>query len=131
MLRDGWYVTGDIAALDDDGFLRITDRLSRFSRIAGEMAPHILIEEAFGDVPCAVTAIADDRRGERLVALYAHADLAPADIWRRLSESGLPPLWIPERENIYRVDALPRLGTGKLDLRALQLEAERLAGIPA
>ena len=52
---DGWYVTGDIAAIDDDGFIRITDRLSRFSKIGGEMVPHMKVEEAVdaivGDTP--------------------------------------------------------------------------------
>ena len=60
---DGWYVTGDIAAIDDEGFLRITDRLSRFSKIGGEMVPHLKVEEAIaehlGDAPCCVTAVAD------------------------------------------------------------------------
>jgi acyl-[acyl-carrier-protein]-phospholipid O-acyltransferase/long-chain-fatty-acid--[acyl-carrier-protein] ligase len=126
-LRDGWYITGDIALLDDEGFLRITDRLSRFSKIAGEMVPHLRIEEAFGDVPCAVTAVADEQRGERLVALYTHVELSPADMWQRLSETELPRLWIPKRENIYRVEALPHLGTGKLDLGELKRTAERLA----
>ncbi len=59
VIRDGWYVTGDIACLDDDGFMRITDRLSRFSKIAGEMVPHLKIEEAIqpiiGEFACAVT----------------------------------------------------------------------------
>ena len=45
VLRDGWYVTGDIATIDEGGFIRITDRLSRFSKIAGEMVPHMKVEE--------------------------------------------------------------------------------------
>jgi acyl-[acyl-carrier-protein]-phospholipid O-acyltransferase/long-chain-fatty-acid--[acyl-carrier-protein] ligase len=131
VLRDGWYSTGDIAVLDENGFLRITDRLSRFSKVGGEMVPHLRVEEALDEVPCAVTGVPDDQRGERLVLLYANAELSPAEIWQRLADSPLPRLWIPKRENIYRVEALPQLGTGKLDLRGVKLAAERLAGIPA
>ena len=74
-MREGWYVTGDIATVDKDGFIRITDRLSRFSKIAGEMVPHMKVEErlqALLDEPhtCVVTAIPDAAKGERLVALY-------------------------------------------------------------
>ena len=130
VLHEGWYVTGDIAAIDDEGFLRITDRLSRFSKIAGEMVPHLRIEDAIASVlesaPCAVTAIADDRRGERLVALYV-SEMDPGMLWQKLSETDLPRLWLPKRENIYRVETLPQLGTGKLDLRGLKARAEELA----
>ncbi len=126
VLHDGWYVTGDIAAIDDEGFIRITDRLSRFSKIAGEMVPHLRIEDAIAAIlnaaPCAVTAVADDRRGERLAALYVH-EMDPAELWQRLADTDLPRLWLPKRENLYRVDALPQLGTGKLDLRALKMRA--------
>jgi len=128
-LHDGWYVTGDIAAIDDEGFIRITDRLSRFSKIAGEMVPHLRIEDAIaavlGDAPCAVTSVADDHRGERLAALYV-SEMEPADLWQKLSQTDLPRLWIPKRENLYRVESLPQLGTGKLDLRALKVRAEEL-----
>jgi acyl-[acyl-carrier-protein]-phospholipid O-acyltransferase/long-chain-fatty-acid--[acyl-carrier-protein] ligase len=131
-LRDGWYVTGDIAALDDEGFLRITDRLSRFSKIGGEMVPHLKVEEAIyhviGDAACVVTGIADDQRGERLVALYTRADMTPAELWQKISESELPKLWLPKRENLYLVESLPTLGTGKIDLRAVKARAEQLAG---
>jgi acyl-[acyl-carrier-protein]-phospholipid O-acyltransferase/long-chain-fatty-acid--[acyl-carrier-protein] ligase len=131
VFHDGWYITNDIALLDDEGFLRITDRLSRFSKIGGEMVPHIRIEEAvgnlIGDAPCCVTAVADEQRGERLVALYVQPAIAPADLWQRLNDTGLPRLWLPKRENIYLVEDLPLLGTGKLDLRAVKARAQALA----
>jgi len=99
------------------------------------MVPHIRIEEAIaaviGDAPCAVTAIADVERGERLVVLYAQSDLSPADLWQRISETDLPRLWLPKRENFYPVEALPLLGTGKLDLRGLKTRAQELAGVIA
>ena len=135
VFRDGWYITGDIALLDDEGFLRITDRLSRFSKIAGEMVPHLKVEEAIlgilGDAPCVVTGIPDDSRGERLVALYVHPTLAPADLFRQLGETDMPRLWIPKRENLYPVESLPQLGTGKLDLREVKARAHQLAGVIA
>jgi acyl-[acyl-carrier-protein]-phospholipid O-acyltransferase/long-chain-fatty-acid--[acyl-carrier-protein] ligase len=130
-VHDGWYVTGDIGALDDEGFLRITDRLARFSKIAGEMVPHLKVEEAIygiiGEYGCAVTGIPDDQRGERLVALYTRPDMTPLELWQRLSETSLPKLWLPKRENVYLVDALPTLGTGKLDLVGVKAKAQQLA----
>ncbi len=130
-VHDGWYVTGDIGALDDEGFLRITDRLARFSKIAGEMVPHLKVEEAIyntiGEFGCAVTGIPDDQRGERLVALYTRPDLTPHELWQRLSETSLPKLWLPKRENVYQVDALPTLGTGKLDLVGVKAKAQQMA----
>ena len=131
--RGGWYVTGDIAAIDEDGFIRITDRLSRFSKIAGEMVPHMKVEEQLQALlrephTSVVTAVPDAVKGERLVALYTDPDLSPQDIWERLSRSGMPKLWIPKREDLHIVDAIPTLGTGKTDLRAVrQLAADRSA----
>ena len=121
VLRDGWYVTGDIATIDEDGFIRLTDRLSRFSKIAGEMVPHLKIEETItrvlGDTPCVVTAIPDESKGERLVAFHTSKSMSPEALWSQLCESSLPKLWIPKRENLYYVDAIPLLGTGKVDLK--------------
>ena len=132
-LRDGWYVTGDIATVDEAGFIRITDRLSRFSKIAGEMVPHMKIEErlqALLEEPhtCVVTAVPDAVKGERLVALYTDPALAAQKAWEQLANSDLPRLWIPKREDLHIVDAIPTLGTGKVDLRAVrQVAADRSA----
>ncbi|HLJ44703.1 MAG TPA: acyl-[ACP]--phospholipid O-acyltransferase [Bryobacteraceae bacterium] len=124
VVQDGWYVTGDIATVDDEGFIRITDRLSRFSKIGGEMVPHLKVEEAIyaiiGEHGCAVTGIPDEQRGERLVAFYTAVDITPAALWQQLSDTSLPRLWLPKRENFYQIDTLPTLGTGKLDLRAVK-----------
>jgi acyl-[acyl-carrier-protein]-phospholipid O-acyltransferase / long-chain-fatty-acid--[acyl-carrier-protein] ligase len=125
VLRDGWYVTGDIATIDEAGFVRITDRLSRFSKIAGEMVPHMKIEEqiqaAIGDhCAAAVTAIPDDTKGERLVAFYTDPDLKAHELWETLCRTELPRLWLPKREDLHFIESIPTLGTGKVDLRAVR-----------
>jgi len=125
VLRGDWYVTGDIAVLDDDGFIKITDRLSRFSKIAGEMVPHLKIEEAMLRLPglegACVTAVPDAQRGERLVAFYIASEaMAPQLVWQALSESDLPKLWLPKANDLRRIDSLPVLGSGKVDLRAVK-----------
>jgi acyl-[acyl-carrier-protein]-phospholipid O-acyltransferase/long-chain-fatty-acid--[acyl-carrier-protein] ligase len=130
VMRDGWYVTGDIAKMDEDGFIFITDRLSRFSKIGGEMVPHIKVEDAInailGEACCAVTAVPDEARGERLIAFYTRADVTPESLWEQLCQTDLPRLWLPRRENLIHVDVIPTLGTGKVDLRVLrQLARER------
>lgn len=124
-LRDGWYVTGDIAIVDEDGFIRITDRLSRFSKIGGEMVPHLKIEEAMLRIPgveaACVTAVPDVQRGERLVGFYvANEAMAPQLVWQAVSDSDLPKIWIPKATDLRRIEALPVLGTGKIDLRAVK-----------
>jgi acyl-[acyl-carrier-protein]-phospholipid O-acyltransferase/long-chain-fatty-acid--[acyl-carrier-protein] ligase len=124
VLHDGWYVTGDVAAIDEEGFIRITGRISRFSKLAGEMVPHVRVEEAIrqilglneDELKVVVTAVPDPKKGERLVVLYTELDRSPEQICHTLAAGCLPPLWIPSADSFRRVEAIPVLGTGKLDL---------------
>ena len=126
---DGWYVTGDVARVDEEGFIYLTGRLSRFSKIAGEMVPHGRVEEAVaacleeGARVC-VVAVADEERGEKLVALYEGSVVEPSELAAALGGCELPKLWLPKRDALLRVKELPVLGTGKLDLRMAKLMAE-------
>jgi acyl-[acyl-carrier-protein]-phospholipid O-acyltransferase/long-chain-fatty-acid--[acyl-carrier-protein] ligase len=127
VIRDGWYVTGDIAEVDADGFIYITGRLSRFSKIGGEMVPHVSVEDAIskvlgeeeGDVKLVVASIPDEKKGERLVVLHVPLSLAAEEICSRLSRSGLPNLWLPSPDSFAEVDSIPVLGSGKIDLKAI------------
>lgn len=128
VVRDGWYNTGDIAIVDADGFIRITGRQSRFSKVGGEMVPHIKIEELLqkvigageDELKVAVTAVPDARRGERVVVLHTALEKTPDELCRDLAEAGLPNLWIPSADSFYEVAEIPVLGTGKLDLKAIR-----------
>ncbi len=126
VMRDGWYVTGDIALIDEDGFLRITDRLSRFSKIGGEMVPHGTVEEALQvaagaeTTVFAVTSVPDEKKGEQLAVLHTLSEDDIPPILEKVAASGLPNLFMPRRDRFIKVDSIPVLGTGKLDLRAIK-----------
>jgi acyl-[acyl-carrier-protein]-phospholipid O-acyltransferase/long-chain-fatty-acid--[acyl-carrier-protein] ligase len=136
VVKDGWYCTGDIAKLDREGFITITGRESRFSKIGGEMVPHISVEEAIndalgasdGELLAVVTAVPDKAKGERLVVFHLPTQRDIGGVIAALRDRGLPNLWIPGADAFAEIAEMPVLGTGKLDLRALGVLAhERFA----
>ena len=131
VLQDGWFRTGDIGRVDLDGFLYIEGRLSRFSKIAGEMVPHETVEEALVKAmglenetvrKIAVVGVPDAERGEALILLTSmpggpeHQEIL--DLRYRLLDKGMPPLWIPKK--MIRVSDIPVLASGKLDVQSCE-----------
>ncbi|MEI7702378.1 MAG: acyl-[ACP]--phospholipid O-acyltransferase, partial [Planctomycetia bacterium] len=124
----------------DDGFIRITGRMSRFSKIGGEMVPHVLVEQELAkildedaveesSIMCAVTSVSDPKKGERLIVLHKPMKKSIREITDRLQAAGLPNLFIPSADGFIEVEQIPLLGTGKLDLRGMkQLALEKTAG---
>jgi Acyl-CoA synthetases (AMP-forming)/AMP-acid ligases II len=130
VLHNGWFKTGDIGRFDEDGFLYIEGRLSRFSKIGGEMVPHEIIEQKIlaalgideqGERIIAVMGVPNPAKGEALV-LLSTLDVDLQQLRPALAESGVPNLWIPR--TMRRVDLIPALASGKLDLAGCKKLAE-------
>lgn len=131
VLEDGWFKTNDVARFDEDGFLYIEGRMSRFSKIAGEMVPHEMVEAAVDKVleldkedvrKIAIVSVPDAAKGEAigLLSTVSGDMLAQEviDIRYKLLDEGLPSLWCPKI--IIPVSEIPILASGKLDLKACQ-----------
>ena len=133
VLNNGWYTTGDVALMEEDGFLTITDRLSRFSKIGGEMVPHIKIEDKLHELAetteqvFAVTSLPDEKKGERIVVLSTLSPEKLAPVLEKLPQCDLPALWKPKANLFFHIETLPMLGTGKMDLRGVKTLAASLA----
>lgn len=153
IFKDGWYVTGDVAKIDDNNFIFITGREMRISKIGGEMAPHILIEERLTEAveiliaedparasvaqndegddgyQMVVTAVPDEKKGEKLVVLYTNLPFTPEEICKKINDLELlPSLWAPSAVNFKQIDHIPVLGTGKLDLKGIKKTALEIYG---
>jgi acyl-[acyl-carrier-protein]-phospholipid O-acyltransferase/long-chain-fatty-acid--[acyl-carrier-protein] ligase len=136
VIRDGWYVTGDMAKVDADGYITITGRLARFAKVGGEMVPLERVEEQLNvllettERVCAVTCVPDESRGERLVVLHTELNgVCVTELWQRLQGCGMPNLWVPSQRDFFEVPEIPVLGSGKVHLQRLKelaLEMTRL-----
>ena len=119
-LKSGWYDTGDLGVLDEDGYLWHKGRLKRFVKIGGEMISLVNVEETLAevigeDVGCCAVELPDARRGSRIIAV-TNRQIDERDVARKLADQ-LPNLALPKKYVV--VKELPTMGSGKIDFRTL------------
>lgn len=126
-----WFKTGDVGFIDNDGFLTIEGRISRFSKIGGEMVPHETVEAAVNKAlgldeeterKISIVGLPDEKKGESIALLSTISGPALEqeclDLRYRLLDQGIPSLWCPKK--IIPVDQIPVLASGKLDIKACE-----------
>ena len=115
--EDGWYDTGDIVSIDNDGYVKILGRAKRFAKIAGEMVSltsvETMITKVYPDYEHAVVAVPDVRKGEQLIMVTTHSKAEKSDLSSYASENGISELGVPK--TILTVDKMFLLGSGKID----------------
>lgn len=122
---EGWYSTGDVAAVDDAGFVTIRGRAKRFAKVAGEMVSLELVERiAKAASPAfehASAAVRESGRGETILLFTADPHLRREELQQAARELEAPELAIPRR--VIHIEEIPALGSGKKDY----VELDRLA----
>jgi len=123
-----------VATIDEDGFITIVGRESRFAKVGGEQVPFAAVEEALamltggsedGVLRAVVTAVPDESTGERLVVIHTALDRSPGELVKELAKAGLPRLFIPTPVDFYEIDTMPLIGIGKVDLEAINRFAQQ------
>ena len=123
-----WYVTGDKGKIDEEGFVTIVDRYSRFAKIGGEMVSLGAVEEQIrlyidADVDICAVSLPDAKKGEKVVLLYT-GDIDASTFKQSLIDAKMNPLYIPSV--LFNIEELPKLGTGKADFKGSKTYAEEL-----